>query len=203
VLLLLGVGFGLARIALGHYYGFVVGTMECLEYILYVVATVLALGYIISDVTELPTHFEPLWWLLFFVCSVITSMSSWRIFWAVNLILGIVSFSFAAIYSVGLLPQMNLYEFVLSQDTAMFRGGLLNFLYVLPLATWWYIGVECVVLLANDVTEVSPPSYYQLPPDPPVAPTNSPACSASVHLHPAHHCATDYLHLQCKQTWGG
>lgn len=151
----LGVGFGLTRIALGHYPGFIIGTIESLEYILYVVATVLILGSNITKLTNLSSAYEPLWWLMFFLISFLYNTSSYSLFWKMNLTLGLLCLATVVIYCFGSISRTNFQEYVVHQNTKIFDGGITSFLYELPLAAWWYIGVECIILLANDFSQVT------------------------------------------------
>lgn len=57
------------------------------------------------------------------------------------------------IYCFGSIPHTNYQENLIDQETHVFDGGIISFLYELPLAAWWYIGVECIILLANDIKE--------------------------------------------------
>jgi amino acid permease len=133
----------------------VIGTIESLEYILYVVATVLILGQHITKFTSLSASFEPLWWLLFFLLSFLYNISSSRLFWSMNILLSLLCLLVVLIYSFGLFSKINFYENISNEKTEIFEGGFVSFLYQLPLAAWWYIGVECIILLANDLHEVS------------------------------------------------
>jgi amino acid transporter len=78
-----------------------------------------------------------------------------------NLLLGLFCLAVVLIYAMGLVVagDVNFYEGVVEQQTDIFDGGFTSFFYQLPLAAWWYIGVECIILLANDLHEASlPPS---------------------------------------------
>ena len=124
-----------------------------MEYILYVVATVSILGDSITDFTGLPSWYEPIWWLIFFLISITYNLSNHSIFWTLNFFVAIVCLITVLIYCFGSIPHINYQENLINQQTHIFDGGITSFLYELPLAAWWYIGVECIILLANDIRE--------------------------------------------------
>ncbi len=66
-----GGSYGFARVMVGVRAGFLLGMSELLEYTMYVAATVLAFRQTITLATGLSANFEPLWWLLFFVVTLL------------------------------------------------------------------------------------------------------------------------------------
>lgn len=116
---------------------------------------VLILGDHVTKFTSLSPSLEPLWWLLFFVISFLYNISSFKVFWSLNLSLGLLCLATVLLYCFGSLSRTDFQQNIVEQDTDIFEGGLTSFLYELPLAAWWYIGVECIILLANDISQVS------------------------------------------------
>jgi len=148
-----GGAYGLARCTLGFYAGFIIGCCEAVEYIIYVAASVLSLGSIISSIAPVLVDYQPLLWLMFYVTANPFHIFGGHNFWRLNLIVGVVSLFIIILYCVGSLPYANFDRYAVTGDGTWFVGGLESFLHVFPLAAWFFVGVEALNMACDDIDE--------------------------------------------------
>ena len=144
-----GGAYGLARCTLGFYAGFIIGCCETIEYILYVSASALSLGQIISSILPSLNPYQPVLWLLFYLTALPIHIYGGKYFWKFNNILAIISFVVIIIYCLGSLPYTNFMHYASTSDGKSFD----SFIAVLPLAAWFFVGVEAVSMASDDTKE--------------------------------------------------
>ena len=186
-----GGGYGLARVTLGFYFGFMVGCCEIIEYIIYTADTCLSISNIIIKSTGIERKLAPLIWLIFYVSAVIIYCIGGKLFWRVSNLFAFLSLAILLIYFAGSFqfldfqntkyvtyspiwpdprgltppptpPSNNtFFDNIASVDNvgytpgnAWFLSGPPEFMRVLPLAGWLYVGIESLNFAANDVNEV-------------------------------------------------
>lgn len=156
-----GGAYGLARVSLGMYPGFIIGCLEAAEYIVYVASSAIALAMMIISLTKSSNDLLPIICLIFYISAMMIHLPGGRIFWTANAFLAVVSIGFILIYIFGSIPLCN---FALNAPTPQvtgssksewFVGGFVSFLRTMPLAAWFYVGVESLNLAAAFVDEVS------------------------------------------------
>jgi amino acid transporter len=150
-----GVGYGLCRIALGHYWGYMIGIMESMEYILLVALCAYELGLEITESFECSKYLEPVWWLLFYIPALYVTVMKRRIFWSLNILLAVVSLGILLCFCFGSIPYFNYQHLKSDNDKTkpFFEGGIEMFFYALPVASWMFVGIECVVLITGHLKE--------------------------------------------------
>eukprot|EP01035_Chromulina_nebulosa_P017361 gene17361-22908_t len=137
-----GGAYGLARCSVGFYPGFLVGCFEAMEYIIYVATSAVSLGSMVIELLNLSTSYQPLIWFLFYVSALAIQLPGGRVFCCKYI-------------------NYNEYTpFIVVDDTlntqsndGMFVGGMFEFMRVLPLAAWFYVGVESLPFAADKVTD--------------------------------------------------
>ncbi|GLE02808.1 hypothetical protein PINS_up011672 [Pythium insidiosum] len=145
-----GGAYGLARCTLGFASGFLVGCCEALEYIAYVAATTLLLADMVVAAVPTARGLEPLIWLAFYGSALALHIRGGRVFWVANSVLGFVSLLIVIIFCIGALPFLDLDG--LRRDPSIgFVGGVREWLRVLPLAAWFFVGVEALSMANDDV----------------------------------------------------
>jgi ethanolamine permease len=60
-----GGAYGLARVTLGNFLGYLIGCCETLEYIIYVATSAVSLGEMITEANPAASAFQPLIWFVF------------------------------------------------------------------------------------------------------------------------------------------
>uniref|UniRef100_K3X4Z5 Amino acid permease/ SLC12A domain-containing protein n=1 Tax=Globisporangium ultimum (strain ATCC 200006 / CBS 805.95 / DAOM BR144) TaxID=431595 RepID=K3X4Z5_GLOUD len=148
-----GGAYGLSRCTLGFYPGFIIGCAEAIEYIIYVATSVLALAdMFVESIPELD-GFEPLIWLLVYASALFFHIRGDYVFWRWNIVIGVLSLFFVLLYCIGSFPHTN---FALNADNDpdfRFVHGTHGFMRSLPLACWFFVGVEALNLASDDVVD--------------------------------------------------
>ena len=129
--------------------------MEACQNIIFVACTAVTFGKIMTIVTKLPHRYEPIYWIFFYVSSLILQIGGGRLFWYMITVMAIVSISLQLIYVFGTIPDFDFNKNALFQRKAVldrwFRNGGLEFMRSMPLCCWFYLGVENINLACKDV----------------------------------------------------
>ena len=146
-----GGAYGLARCTLGFYAGFIIGCCETVEYILYVAASAVTLGSIVASIIPEIADYQPIVWLLFYLSALVIHIYGGINFWRFNLIMALISLFVVILYCLGSLKFVDFSHNAVSSDGAWFVGGFDNFLKELPVAAWFFVGVEALNMACDDV----------------------------------------------------
>jgi ethanolamine permease len=155
-----GGAYGISRVTLGLYAGFIVGILEACEYIAYVASSALVLSELLCLTTMTSMTMAPVYSLVFFIVAVSIQIGGGRWFWWSSSILAVMSISILLIYNLGSLKWTNI-TYASSPSTtggadySYFIGGVTSFIKVTPLAAWWYVGIEALNLGSPFVANVS------------------------------------------------
>ena len=146
-----GGAYGLARVSLGLYWGFMVGICEAVEYIVYVSSTSVSLSNMILSISGSDPNLMPVLALIFYLTALAIHIKGGLLFWRTNAFLALVSLAFVLIYGLGSLPWVDFGTWAKSPTTngseeGMFLGGMEAFMTAYPLAAWFYVGVESLNL---------------------------------------------------------
>jgi ethanolamine permease len=160
-----GGAYGLARLTLGFYPGFIVGICESMEYIVYVASSAISLSQMIAQLTNTSQDMVPLYCFVFYVIAVALNILGGRAFWWTSTALGMVSLGIVVVYCLGGLPWVSMSrnaptpQVTGSDDFTVpnqwFIGDMGMFMRVLPLAPWFFVGVESLNLCSSIVKNVS------------------------------------------------
>lgn len=170
--------YGLARVVLGFYSGFMIGSLELLEYTLMSTASVVYTGEIIVQLLGCDPNYQPLMWFIFYILVILTTTINTRVLWITSNIIGVTCTILLLIYCFGSLPYTNLSRYgpYIDSDNNGFNdysnstnqivpknsensidylnafwfiGGLGGWVNTLGYATWGYAGVESLTLMSN------------------------------------------------------
>eukprot|EP01033_Poteriospumella_lacustris_P020867 gene20867-15380_t len=133
---------------MGPTMGYLIGFCESIEYILYVSASVVVFGELFPALTGAPAHYAPLYWLIFYVIALATSIPGGSVFWQFSNVQAMLALLLILVYCLGGLSEVNLPKF----ETGMLGGGNQFMLYY-PLASWFYVGVEAMTLTCDDIKD--------------------------------------------------
>jgi ethanolamine permease len=155
-----GGAYGIARVSLGLYPGFIIGCLEAIEYIIYVAETSHILGEMICHLSHVSNDFIPVYSLVFYITAVWIQIQGGKVFWRSNALMAIASIIILLIFCFGSLPWVDITNASATTTTghsevAYFIGGFRKFLTVMPLAAWWYVGIESLNLSCAFVAEVN------------------------------------------------
>jgi len=146
-----GGAYGLARCTLGFCSGFLVGCCETAEYICYVATSTISLTQIITSVFTSVIGYEPLVWLGFYVSALLIHIFGGKYFWRLNVIAAAISILLVIVFLLGSLPYVNFRRYSVTESGEYFVGGMSEFLRVLPIAAWFFVGVEALNMSCDDV----------------------------------------------------
>ena len=161
-----GGGYGLARVVLGFYPGFVIGCLEFIEYVAYTSAAAVFMSSIIISVLNISTIYQHvMWFSLYGIILLLVIPYNGKFMWYA------VSF---LVLSVSLLIIINF--FAIAKDYNFTQNAVLDddyyqqhnvwftnfetFLVTFPSTTWPYGGVESVALVVNEMRDPKHTFHY-------------------------------------------
>lgn len=142
--------------ALGPYFGFVTGCCEIIGNTCYITTAVIPLGLMMCNATQTPRYMELVFWGVFFIPAFILHLNNGRIFWGFITVAGIVSLLILIVYILSTAPTANFNKYALQNNVEnngeSFRKA--NFIDVMPLGTWFYIGSAIMPMAGSDCEKV-------------------------------------------------
>ena len=151
-----GGAYGLARITLGEYIGFMVGMSEALEYTIYVACSAATLSDMIFHIIEFDEkmfHIIILFDFLFFVISLLIMTFAGKYYWKFSTIIGLLSTFVLILYFFGALAHVNFSRYAMNSLHKGFEGSFSLWMERLPLAAWWFVGIEAVSFSADEIKD--------------------------------------------------
>jgi amino acid transporter len=152
-----GGSYGLSRVVLGFYPGFIVGCMELIEYTVYTSVSVVFIGQLITDSLGCSPNFQPLIWVIFYAVSLSIWIRGGRFAWNFIIVLALVSLLPIVVYCLGSLPSTDFAKYATlrkstrsSDSVNWFSNDFASaFIAILPLTTWAYGGIESLALVTS------------------------------------------------------
>ncbi|RLN32339.1 hypothetical protein BBJ28_00022510, partial [Nothophytophthora sp. Chile5] len=147
-----GGAYGLARCTLGFYPAYMIGCCEALEYIAYVsTSTISFIDLIVNSIPALAPY-RPLLWAVFYVTALLIHLNGSHTFWRFNLGIGVLSLAIVVLYCLGSLPFVSFSDYAVDSNLE-FVDGFQGFMKALPLAAWFFVGVEALSLASDQVDQ--------------------------------------------------
>ena len=158
-----GGAYGLARVTLGFYPGFLVGCCESIEYIMYVSSSSISLSLMIISLINISPEFMPVLSLIFYLSAVSINVLGGKYLWVSLRFLGIVSLLILVMFILGSFKYVNMDSNTptttvtgsIDAPNQWLIGGMYNFMKILPLAPWFYVGIESLNFCSAIVVNVS------------------------------------------------
>eukprot|EP01038_Epipyxis_sp_PR26KG_P015292 gene15292-20599_t len=151
-----GGAYGFVRVSLGNYVGFLIGCFESIGNIIMVAATVIAFAQNITYITGLSINYEPFYWMVFYVLTIIFQLSNPRIMWNFIVTFAIILFVIIILYLVTF-ANAKFETYAINRDSGhnsseknTINNDIKCFVKYLPLAIWFYGGIETVPLACRD-----------------------------------------------------
>ena len=148
--------YGMARVVLGFYPGFLMACLEVCEYLSYTSMAGVAVSSFICDEFAISYDYIPLLLVGYYVGVMVFAYSGGRIFWTMLTSLGIFCLIIGLIYVFGASRHTDITRASLGRNTAStsaltnwFAGGLAGFMSTLPTTSWAFGGIECTALLTD------------------------------------------------------
>ncbi|ETV81878.1 hypothetical protein H257_05432 [Aphanomyces astaci] len=145
-----GGAYGLSRCTLGFFPGFILGSCEVLEYILYVSSVNVMLGKTVAAKWPVLEPYVPLVWLAAYVVAFGILTVGGRLFWRINLVFAVALMLQLVIYVVGSATYVDIAQQGGGAQHYVV-GGLYEWCASFPMAMWFYVGIEALNTLCNEV----------------------------------------------------
>ena len=157
-----GGAYGIARVTLGIFPGYLVSICDSYKSVIYVSLAVFSAGQIFTIIFQTNQDLEYLFWAIIFTSYLSVLTYGGRFFWQVNFGLAALSFTILVMYILGAIPFVNFEKNAAFPDETgvdrWFQGGMYDFLSILPVASRFFRGIQSVNLacgqIKNPKTEV-------------------------------------------------
>ncbi len=150
-----GGAYGFARVTLGPLGGYLVGCCESIENILYVPAALILFGSMLTTLLGVSADLEPVWWLLFYLSALAIQTRGGALFWGFTILFGIVSLLLVVLYCLATPARADFRQYAHHSYSDDVSFEVRQCLKYLPLASWWFVGVEGLPLACNLAHDVS------------------------------------------------
>ena len=153
-----GGSYGLARCALGNYWGFLIGCSETVEYIFYVATATIFFEIMLQIIFPDVQHYPPVTWLIIYIFCVLVHIFGGRYFWWFNRFLGVIIMLILFMFVFGSLKYVDFLQYAAWPSTTdepvanpWFVGDINEFMRVYPLAAWFFVGIESLKETCSDL----------------------------------------------------
>lgn len=149
-----GGSFGFCRVALGPFWGFMVGASEVLENIMKVVVCVFLIAISVTAVFETDPNLEPVWELVCYVLLYGIHLRGGALLWYSVIGLGLITVGTVLMFCIGNTKDIDI-EMYGRIQASTFEGRGKEFIETFSLPIWVYIGLEIVPQTCERVKNVS------------------------------------------------
>jgi len=129
--------------------------MEASQNIIFVASGAVSFGQIMTSITDQSSKYEPNYWVFFYVSSLSLQICGGHTFWKMIMLMAVVSVLILLVYIFGSAPQFNFEKnALLVNETGAnrwFKGGGMEFMRLMPVTCWFYMGLESINLACKDV----------------------------------------------------
>jgi amino acid transporter len=148
----LGGSFGITRVTINYYVGFLVGSGGILKFIFISAYLTVSLGKCISMGSRIASSFEPLiWFVLFIIVNLIGGLNRKKYRAVFSLIL-IATLIIIGIYVFGSIPHLNFDRYAYDDKTDLFQKKG-NIIKDLPFTVWWFCGLNALNLVSDEANQ--------------------------------------------------
>lgn len=133
-----------------------IGAMESFADIMYVAIAIVAIGQSITFTFNGDSRWEPIYWLFIYLLSLALLIFGDRSFFTWTTGLGLISMVLVILYLVASSDTMDFELFVEKEQTDdRIYTGMLNFVALLPVSSWFFVGLDTLPLTCGDTKNVS------------------------------------------------
>ena len=152
--ILTGGTYGFARVTVGPFAGFLVGCCESIANIVYTLIGVMPIGTTITYIFDADPKYEPMYWVFTYIAIIAVEFMGRKLY-----------FHFLNTYAFGLVMILVFYLILSFQsvDTERYipttkhnvlENGIEGFLGLSPVVGWFYIGLETMPLISDEIRDV-------------------------------------------------
>eukprot|EP00981_Chlorochromonas_danica_P005655 scaffold1170_cov158-Ochromonas_danica.AAC.8 len=147
--------YGYVRCSLGPLFGYIVGCIETAKYILYTTASIYLFGHIFLYVYQFDEDWLPVIWLAFYFLAIFIQAFGGQIIWWSWGLLALAILTVQLIFVFGAIKEGRLENLRYSSNE--FDNSGRDFMNILPLAGYFFTGIDCVRTCANDQSNKTVP----------------------------------------------
>lgn len=157
-----GAAYSFARTSMGPWGGFVTGMAENMAYIfttaVIVFFTASYLSAIFTKADGTPMLPDWTWWLLLYAFFVSLNTIGAEMSFRFSLLITFVALAILTVFFIGSIPKIDFNAYAMdiapTEDNSKFLPfGVLGIFTALPFAVWFYLGIECVPLAAEETND--------------------------------------------------
>jgi ethanolamine permease len=149
-----GGAYGFVRVCIGPFFGYLIGCLEALQNMAYVIAAVIPLGEMLTVVFRTSPKYEPLYWVVFFITALSINIVGGKSFWRFVRVIGFVSLVLLLLY-IGASAQYGDFQRYSQSDVSNYHFNGRRFMSYFPYSSWFFIGIEALPLACTDCKQVS------------------------------------------------
>eukprot|EP01034_Spumella_vulgaris_P031457 gene31457-38851_t len=145
--------YGLARVTLGVFPAFLIGSCETMEYVLYVAFSTGACSQMITILGETDDKYQPYYFAMIYVSIIVIHLSCERAFWNCSSLIGLFVLTMSLLYCVAATPNHG--DFDHNVTKVLVETTSIDWFRIIPSASFFFVGVETLPLSCGDVVKAS------------------------------------------------
>jgi ethanolamine permease len=160
-----GGAYSFARTAFGPWGGFITGVAENIEYVLTPAVIVYFIGTYLTAIFETPPAFEPVWWVLGYICFIGANTRGVELSFLVTTMVTLLAILILVVFFVSAIPFFDFGKYAMNIGIDPATGaaielpeghgpflpfGLHGVLAALPFAVWLFLAIEQLPLAAEE-----------------------------------------------------
>jgi ethanolamine permease len=160
-----GGAYSFARTAFGPWGGFITGVAENIEYVLTPAVIVYFIGTYLTAIFETPPAFEPVWWVLGYICFIGANTRGVELSFLVTTMVTLLAILILVVFFVSAIPFFDFGKYAMNIGADPATGaaielpdghgpflpfGLHGILAALPFAVWLFLAIEQLPLAAEE-----------------------------------------------------
>jgi len=151
-----GGAYGVARVTLGSFIGFLVACFDAYQSMFYAFFVVFVVGALLELILETDHDFQPVWWAIIYSSYILIHAWGGRTYWVILRVLTVGSLGLLLIYIFGCIKfaEFDKYAPMPAADkdieSVWFVGGAKLFFRALPFPCFFFVGNESLNLAARD-----------------------------------------------------
>lgn len=135
--------------------GFLVGVSGLIESIFYLAVSILKIGQACSIVFATSSDYEPIWWFIVYTVLLTVHAKGGWMFWHFMEVCTVITVILLLVYLLGSIPNLDFNRYAVSPEHTGFYDTTEQFMLVLRLPAWFFIGVDLMSLACEEVHEVN------------------------------------------------
>jgi amino acid transporter len=146
--------YGYVRCGMGPLLGFLVGCSGLVESVFFLAVSVLKIGQVFTVAFDMDTSFQPIIWFVVYSIIILFHARGSRLFWQVMKLCTVFSLAIILLYLFGSMPVLNFNKYAEPRDRLEFHTSVTDFLHMLRLPGWFFMGIDMVSLTVEEVNHV-------------------------------------------------